>query len=386
MIPASVIGADLLGPVAFLGRLLGLAVLAGAVAGAGAVGYRWYVREPIPTKLAVLLGLGAVAIWLNTLVALSQYLGAIEEPFEATTAAVNVLGFLTAGVAAVAGRRVGDRLALSSSVVVGARAVEGELSPLVRAVGRVVTVTVPEEIGTIEGYDPVDERLREALAGKTLVFSRGVTVAELEERFLERLRENYGIGHADVEFDAEGAIEYLAVGSRAAGLGPALAPDHVAVPVRADPPGDASPGDAVQLWTDEAPTRVATGELRGTAGSEDVATVALSAEDAVDLDRERRYRLVTLPAGARPDREFAAALRAAEETAGAVSIREGSAFAGEPVGAIDATVVAIRDGDGTVHPLPPRDRVLEPGDAVHVVARPETLRRLEAGAEPAGRD
>lgn len=382
MTAIAVLGSDLFGPLAFLVRLFGLAVLAGATAGAGAVGYRWYAREAIPTKLAVLLGLGAVALWLNTLVALSQYLGAVEEPFEATTAAVNVAGFLTAAVAAVAGRRAGDRLALSSSVVAGARAVEGEVSPLVRAVGRVVTVTVPEEIGTIEGYDPVEERVVESLSGKTLLFSRGVTVAELEDRFVARLRENYGIGHADVEFTSEGEIAYLAVGSRAAGLGPALAPGHVAVAVRADPPGDASPGDVVQLWSEDG-RRVTTGELRGTAA--DVATIALAAED-VDIDRERGYRLVTLPAGSRPDREFAAALRGAAETAGVVAVREGSALVGERVGAVDATVVAIRTVEETVHPLPPSSQVLEPGDAVHVVARPETLRRLGAVSEPADGD
>jgi Trk K+ transport system NAD-binding subunit len=129
---------------------------------------------------------------------------------------------------------------------------------------------------------------------------------------------------------------------------------------------------------------VTNAEIRGTA--EDVVTLTMDERDAAAFDTERRYRLVTLPVEARTDREFAAQLRAAEETTTAVTIEADSPLASGSVGALDIAVVAIRTEAGDIEAIPSRTRALSPGETVFVIARPDQLRKLEsAAAGPAER-
>ncbi|HKJ59127.1 MAG TPA: TrkA C-terminal domain-containing protein [Halobacteriales archaeon] len=365
-------------------QIVGLTVTAFLVGTLAAVTYRWYARSRIPEGLAMLAGLAAVTLYLNTDAALGQVIGGGVGLLDPEVVARNSVTLLLAAAAAVVGGRAGDRLAAQLGAVSGARELDVELSRLVRSVGRVITVTLPESadgIDDVEGYDPVAQETKETLAGKTLVFPRGLTVAVLRERLADRLKDDYGVGHVDVELAADGSVEYLAVGSRAAGIGPTLVPGTAATAVRADPPFSATSGDAVQVWsTDDGPRRVATGNLR--AAAEDVVTLALDEVDAESLDPGPRYRLVTLPSQARPDREFASLLRRADETMGAVRIPEGSALDGATVGETAVSVVAVQPEDGTVEAIPRRDRPLAAGDVLYAVARPEALRRLEAAAAP----
>jgi hypothetical protein len=205
--------------------------------------------------------------------------------------------------------------------------------------------------------------------------------ARQQDGHREEPAELRGGGHVDVEFADDGSVEYLAVGRRESGIGATLPPGSAAVAVRADPPNSASPGDSVQVWTageDGAPKQVTNAELRGTA--DDVVTLALDEEEAEQLDPERRYRLVTLPVESRADREFAAQLRAAEETTGIVTVGEGSALASSVVGSVDVAIVAIRTADGDIVAIPSQSRAFAAGEIIHAIARPEALRRLEAAA------
>lgn len=359
-------------------RVVGLAVVSGVVAAVVAVVYRWYARVRIPEGLAVLAGLALVAIYLNTDAALSQVIGGGTGLLDPAVAARNVVSFLLAAGGAMVGRRAGDRLAVAAGVVSGARELDVDLSRLVKPVGRVITVTLPEDaadIEDIEAYDPVPAETKAALAGRTLVFPRGLTVAALQERFVDRLKEDHGVGHVDVELGADGTIDYLAVGSRAAGIGPTLVPGTAATALLGDPPFSATTGDVVQAWADG--ERVATGEVRGVAG--DVVTLALDEVDAESVDPAGRHRLVTLPREPRADREFASLLRRADETMGVLAVGPDGPLAGRAVGDVDLTVVAVKPADGQVEAIPARTRTLGPGDRLYVIARPEALRRLEAG-------
>ncbi|NHN59922.1 MULTISPECIES: TrkA C-terminal domain-containing protein [Halorussus] len=391
-------------PAVAVGRVLGLTLLAGGAATLASLLYRSYAREEMPEGLAVLVGLGVVGAWLNTTTALRQFLSAGRVVPSTGTVAVTVAAFVLGAGAASVGARSGAHL------LAGVVGVDADVSRFVGSVGRFVTVELPDEIEEIDGYEPLDAETAESLAGKTLRFPRGLTVAELRERLVERLRDDYGVAHVDVELADDGTVAYLAAGGRAAGIGPTLAPGTVAVAVRADPAFSAGAGDVVQVWretppagsgdeegggdehpADESPSsesasaespdsdpqRIATAELRATAG--DVVTLALDAADAARLDPGAEYRLVTLPTQPRADREFSARLRAADETVGAVSLSADSPLVGAPVGSIDATVVAVRGADG-VETIPPTDRLLGAGDTLYVVARPELLRKVEAAA------
>jgi hypothetical protein len=362
-------------------QLVGLAVLAGVLAAVAALVVRWYAREPVPTALALLVGLSGVAVYLNTTTVLEQVIaGETVLSEELEVALFNISAFVAGTGGALGGRRVGDRFA--SDVVLNdpAARVDSELGQFVRHAGRVITVTVPDEIDDVVGYDPVPEQTTESLAGESFVFPRNLTRAELRERLIDRLKSDYAIGTVDVELTEDGTVAYLAVGSRPAGIGPTLPPATNAVAVRADPAFAASTGDLVQVWETDPMRRVLTGELRGVAG--DVVTLAIDSGDTPKVDPRREYRLVTLPVDDRPEREFAALLRSVDQTFSTATVEAGSPLHGLPVGALSLLVVAVEPDDGDPVVLPGRAYLIAPGDTIAAIGLPEALRRLEAAAEP----
>lgn len=371
---------ELVAPMSAIIRIVGMALLSGLIALVFAIPYRWYARDRVPRKLAVLVGVSAIALWLNTVRTLSQYMNALDEPFTTAVALTNI-GALIAGVgAAVVGSGLGDRLAVRSTTLVTRRSSDGEVGPIVSAVGRVIAVTLPETVGDIDGYDPVDPDVKRGLAGRTFLFPRGLTVPQLRDRLVERLREEHDVGHVDVDVAAAGTIEYLAVGSRVAGLGPTLAPGTLAIAVTADPPPHATPGDAVQLWrAGPSPERVATGELRATTG--DVVTVVVDEADIERIEPAASYRLITLSAGSRPEREFASLLRAADETMGVIEIDEDSPLVGTTIEDLEVSIIAVTTPDGAVEGVPPRRHEIRAGEELYAIARPERFRRLHVAVD-----
>lgn len=367
-------------PIALALSILGMAILAGIVAGTASFAYRWYVRERMPDYLAVLLGLGAISIWLNTRATLSQFIGGGVPGLDTESAIVTVATFAVAASASTAAARTGDRLASQTFAFSGVRRMDGDVGQLVKAVGRFVAVELPETIDDIEGYDPVPPATKESLVGTTLLFPRRLTVQELRTRLVDRLKTDYGVGHVDLDLQEDATVEYLALGGRAAGLGPTLAPGTAALAIRADPAFSASPGDTVQVWRtgENGPERVITGELRAVV--DDVATLAIDAAEADRFSPAESYRLVTMPTTDRPDREFASLLRAADETVGTLDVTAGGDLDGVTVGSLATTVVAVRPVSGNVDALPDHGRILEAGETVYVVARPDELRRIETAA------
>ncbi|MHB9287786.1 potassium transporter TrkA [Halobacteriales archaeon Cl-PHB] len=363
-----------------LAQFVGLALLAATLAGLGAFAYRWYVRETVPTGPTLLIGLSGVAIYLSTTSLLADVIGGTGGPTDVQEALFHIVAFVGAAVAAAAGRRAGDSFAADVFTDARESGVETDVGRLVRSVGRVVAVELPQDVGDVVGYDPVPEATKAELAGKRFVFPRKLTVADLESRLVTRLKTDYAVGHVDVELTDDGSVEYLALGSRAAGIGPTLPPATNAVAVRADPAFAASAGDLVQVWETDPMRRVLTAELRGVA--DDVVTLAIDAADTSKVDPTTEYRLVTLPVDDRPDREFASLLRAADETYSSVTVEAGSPLHGMPVGALAVTVVSVSGDAAEPAVLPARDHVLAAGDVLYAIAKPEALRRLEVAATP----
>lgn len=353
----------------------GLAITAGLVAAVAAFVYRWYASQRAPLGLVVLVGLSVVAAVLNTQAALGQVI-AENEAVGVEIALFNIGAVVAGTFTSAAGQRLGDRLAVD---VFAASTLDAQVGRVVTAVGRVLTVELPAEVDDIAGYDPLSEETKAKIAGESLIFPRRLTVAELRARLTERLKTDYGVGHVDLELDADGTVTYLAVGRRAAGIGPTLPPETTVTAIRADPAYAAGAGDIVQIWTADGTERRCNAEVRGTVG--DVVTVAVDVAEVDGLDPTERYRLVTLSVDARPDREFASLLRAADETMGVVEIDAGGGIDGVPIGSLDVTVVAVVPADDRrVETLPARDRVLDAGESIYVIATPEALRKVEAAA------
>ena len=357
-------------------RIVGLSLLAAAVTTLVTYVYRVRARAELPEGATLIIGLGVVAIYLNTRLVFIQFVGETGDPFSVAEALLNVSVFVAAGVASYGGRRLGTWAGASERFSWGR--LQPDFSPLVRATGRYITVTLPDEIADIEGYDPVEDETRAALAGRSLDFPRGLTLAELETGLITRLKEEHDIGYVDVDLTADGTVEYFAVGRRVAGIGPTLPPKTAAVAVRADPPFSATPGDTVQVWrvVDGEETRIGPAELRASVGS--VATLAMEESLADRIDPAAEYRLMTLSADSHPDREFAGMLRRGEETMSVVEIGAGSPLVGTPISALDVTVIAVVTAGGEVETIPAREWTIEAGERLFAIGRPDVLRKLEA--------
>ncbi|MDR5656280.1 TrkA C-terminal domain-containing protein [Halodesulfurarchaeum sp. HSR-GB] len=357
-------------------HVIGLVLLAGGTTAIAAFAYRIRVRHALPEGVTLILGLGVVALYLNTRTLFAQFVqGGAASP-TVGEATLNVLVFAIAALASYGGNTLGDRLARSDRLSLSW--LQRDLSPIVRAAGRHISVTLPAEIRDIEGYDPVEAGTKESLEGRTLDFPRGLTVEELRTQLQARLKEKFDVGYVDLELSSTGEIQYLGVAKRPAGIGPTLPPNAAAVAVRADPPFSATAGDIVQLWAveDGEPRKLGTGELRARIGS--IATITTDRAVATVIDPETEYRLLTLAADSRPDREFAAMLRRADETMRLLSVTDSSPLVGQSVAAIDSTVLGIRTAGGSVETIPNRRRLIQPEDELFVIGRPEALRKLEA--------
>jgi hypothetical protein len=353
---------------------LGAAVAAGLVA----LAYRWYVRERVPTGLAVLFGLSVVAVSLVPTGALGPVIRGDEAVLGSEYVLRNLAAFALGAAGSSVGIRVGDAVGTDFFAATGGIKVDRDVSDVVQTVGRVTSVKLPEDIDDIVGYDPMPEETKEALAGRHFLFPRRLTKADLRDRLVSRLKTDYGVGHIDLELNDDGTVEYLAIGSRAAGIGPTLPPATNAVAIRADPAHAASAGDLVQVWESDPLKRVLTGELRGIAG--DIVTVAIDAGDTPKLDPATEYKLVTLPVQDRPDREFASLLRAAEETMGTVTVPENSELVGTQIGTLGVTVAAITREGSAPEPIPARERALAAGDVIYAIGKPDALRQVETAA------
>lgn len=356
--------------------LAGLGIAAATAAGLVALAHRWYVRERVPTGLAVLFGLTVVTLYLGTTGALGAVISGQDAVLEASEVLPNLSAVAVGAIGSLLGIRAGDAVGTDLFAAAGGHAVDRDMSDIVQSVGRVTSVRLPSDIDDIVGYDPMPDATKEQLADRRFLFPRRLHRAELRERLVARLKTDYGVGHVDVELADDGTVEYIAVGSRAAGIGPTLPPATNAVAVRADPAHAASAGDLVQVWEGDPLKRVLTGELRGVAG--DVVTVAIDASDTPKLNPATEYKLVTLPVQDRPDREFASLLRAAAETMGTVRVTAGSELAGMAVGDLRVSVAAITREDEPPEAIPARDRVLAADDVIYAIARPDALRQTEA--------
>jgi len=356
-------------------RLGGLTAFAFLVAVAVGALYRWYFRQSAHAVLGAFAGVSAVAVYLNTKTALASVVANQFAVFDPGTVVFTLAAFGLALAVGTPGGHLGDRLAVEAFAFAGSHEIEGEVSQLVRTVGRVTAVEIPDDVEDVEGYDPVPEETKAKVRNKTLLFPRRLTVAELESRIAARLRDDYGVGYVDVDVDESGAVRYLGVGTRLAGVGPRLGPGTGATAVRADPPNSASPGDVVQVWRPSPEReRVATAELHGVAG--DVVTLALDERDAERI-AGGEYRLLTMPSEPSAERQFASVLRGADETMATVTVAPDGPLASATVGEVGATVVAIRPTEGGIDPIPPRARRLEAGEVLYLLARPDVLREME---------
>lgn len=355
-------------------QVIGYGVFATAGAVAVAFCYRWRTARPVNLGVAVLTALGLVATGVTLEAALSSSILPGTDLQDERTGIYLLAAFSVGAIGSEAGRRIGDHAARDVFEIEAVDAT-GEVATLVRSGGIAVELTLPDVVEDAEGYEPVEQRTKRQLEGRTFRFPRRLSSDELRHRVAARIEQDYDVDHVDVELGASGTVDFLALGRRSTGLGPTLPEGTVAIAVRGDPAPDANTGDPVELWTvEDGESRLAaTGVLRATVG--DVTTVAVDADDVGALASEGPYRILTRHG--RPDdrNQLVSVIRSAEETVTKVTVEPDGHLEGEFVGWLPTTVLAIARS-GTTHPLPADNETLRGGDAVYVLGTPAELRSL----------
>ena len=305
------------------------------------------------------------------------------------------------------------------------RTLSTDVIELVGGRGR-VSVAVSGEVGDMEGYPSLPAETRAAIREGDWTFPADLPLAELEDRFAERLRAELDLADVTVRIDEQaratvsaapptGALsKRVPAGKRAVSVsalvptgiargdvvrviapdldaeGTVLAakssgkpePGAVAAPKPAPGAGD-GPDPEDDLRSDGGADAVASppaATAPTTTGGEGRVTLALDRSQAAALLRADRGRVLVLSRGTRREYELTALLRRAGKRFRRVSVVAGGPLDGHTVGeadvreAYDVAVLAARHDSWTV--APSGSQSLSAGDDLFVVGSRDALDRF----------
>ena len=305
------------------------------------------------------------------------------------------------------------------------RTLSTDVIELVGGRGR-VSVAVSGEVGDMEGYPSLPAETRAAIREGDWTFPADLPLAELEDRFAERLRAELDLADVTVRIDEQaratvsaapptGALsKRVPAGKRAVSVsalvptgiargdvvrviapdldaeGTVLAakssgkpePGAVAAPKPAPGAGD-GPDPEDDLRSDGGADAVASppaATAPTTTGGEGRVTLALDRSQAAALLRADRGRVLVLSRGTRREYELTALLRRAGKRFRRVSVVAGGPLDGHTIGevdvreAYDVAVLAARHDSWTV--APSGSQSLSAGDDLFVVGSRDALDRF----------
>ncbi|MDB2240365.1 potassium channel family protein [Halorubrum ezzemoulense] len=323
----------------------------------------------------------------------------------------------------------GDRLGASAPKRISLkqlrdRTLSTDVIELVGGRGR-VSVEVAGEVTDIEGYPPLPADTRAAILDGDWTFPADLPLAELEDRFAERLRTEFDLADVSVRIDEQaratvsaapptGALsKRVPAGKRAVSVS-ALVPTGIArgdvvrvitpdigvegAVIAAQSSGKPEPGagaastvvppagddaDSEDFRTDGGETDVPSppaATAPTTTGGEGRVTLAVDRSEATDLLRADRGRVLVLSRGTRREYELTALLRRTGKRFRKVTVAAGGPLDGHTIGeaevreAYDVAVLAARHGSWRV--APDGTQPLSAGDDLFVVGSRDALDRF----------
>ncbi|MDB2264046.1 TrkA C-terminal domain-containing protein [Halorubrum ezzemoulense] len=323
----------------------------------------------------------------------------------------------------------GDRLGASAPKRISLkqlrdRTLSTDVIELVGGRGR-VSVEVAGEVTDIEGYPPLPADTRAAILDGDWTFPADLPLAELEDRFAERLRTEFDLADVSVQIDEQaratvsaapptGALsKRVPAGKRAVSVS-ALVPTGIArgdvvrvitpdigvegAVIAAQSSGKPEPGagaastvvppagddaDSEDFRTDGGETDVPSppaATAPTTTGGEGRVTLAVDRSEATALLRADRGRVLVLSRGTRREYELTALLRRAGKRFRKVTVAAGGPLDGHTIGeaevreAYDVAVLAARHGSWRV--APDGTQPLSAGDDLFVVGSRDALDRF----------
>ena len=305
------------------------------------------------------------------------------------------------------------------------RTLSTDVIELVGGRGR-VSVEVVGEVNDMEGYPPLPADTRRAILDGDWTFPADLPLAELEDRFAERLQTELDLADVAVRID-ERARATVAAAPPTGALSKRVPAGKRAVSVSALVPTGIARGDVVRVITPDLDAEGAVIAARSsgkpepgagaasepvpaagddpdpdddartdggeetvaappaataptTTGGEGRVTLALDRSEAAALLRADRGRVLVLSRGTRREYELTALLRRAGKRFRKVSVVAGGALDGHTIGeaelreAYDVAVLAARHESWTI--APDGSQALSAGDDLFVVGSRDALDRF----------
>jgi len=306
------------------------------------------------------------------------------------------------------------------------RTLSTDVIELVGGRGR-VSVEVTGEVSDMEGYPPLPAETRQAILDGDWAFPADLPLAELEDRFAERLQTELDLADVAVRID-ERACATVAAAPPTGALSKRVPAGKRAVSVAALVPTGIARGDVVRVITpdldveaavlaarssgkpepgvaaapasatsaggdetesdDDARTDGGTDAVSSppaataptTTGGEGRVTVAVDRSEATALLRAARGRVLVLSRGTRREYELTALLRRTGKRFRKVSVVAGGPLDGHTIGeaeireAYDVAVLAARHESWTIAPA--GSQSLSAGDELFVVGSRDALNRF----------
>ncbi|MFB6096513.1 MAG: potassium channel family protein [Haloferacaceae archaeon] len=224
----------------YVGALTG--VFTGFLAFLLAFGFKYLAGVKVSDRIGLMLGLGVAGLQ-GGLLGLLRDPALLQSP---TIVAALLVVLLTTLYAHQKGADLGDRLpkgALRRRL--WRRTLSSEAVERIGRFGQ-VRVRVVGEVDDVEGYPPLPERLRSAIADHAWTFPADLPLSELETRFADRLRTEYDLSEVRVAVDGE-ARATVAAAPPSGGLSRRVSSDRRAVSVDAPLPAGLARGDEVEL-------------------------------------------------------------------------------------------------------------------------------------------
>lgn len=228
----------------YVGVLTG--VFTGFLAFLLAFGFKYVAGVKLSDRMALLIGLSIAGLQ-------GGLLGLLKEPEQLrspTVLSALLLVLMMTLFAHKKGTDLGEHLPRG----VWARALWQRTlsSEAVERIGRFgqVRVRVSGEVGDVDGYPPLPERLRADIQSETWTFPADLPLSELETRLHDRLRTAYDLAAVRVAIDAQGRATVSAA-PPLGGLSRRVPSDKRAVSVEATLPAGLARGDSVDLQVAE---------------------------------------------------------------------------------------------------------------------------------------
>lgn len=229
-------------------------------------GFRYVAGVKLSDRLGLMIGLGAAGLQ-------GGFIGLIRDPemLRSPTIAAALLAVMMITMYAHAkGKTLADALPRGSvTQVLWRRTLSSDAVERIGRFGQ-VRIHVQGEVGDVEGYPPLPDRLRAEIASGEWRFPADLPLSELESRLADRLETEYDLVVVQVTIDADGRAT-IAAAPPSGALSRRVPPDRRAVSIEARLPSGLARGDEVELAIKPAGSEsVADGGRRATDEQQDV--------------------------------------------------------------------------------------------------------------------